>query len=138
MKIINIRFYLPDFLKVQDKIEIPLDNLYKNSKQPIRLYFWKDEDFSKSDLKSLKSFMDKWEQKKYFKTIIKSSWFDHSKEFIWFDFLPVTCKHKPKWFRFSYTYYSADSLLKGMTFLRDILDFTTNSTFVKKQKRNDG
>jgi hypothetical protein len=102
------------------------------------LYFWKDEKFTESDLKSLRAFMDKWEQKKHFKTIIKNSWFDHPREFIWFDFFPTLSKHKPKWFRFGYNYHSSDSLLKGMTFLRDILDFTTNSTFVKKQKRNDG
>tara|TARA_B100000029_G_scaffold508595_1_gene595879 strand:+ start:381 stop:797 length:417 start_codon:yes stop_codon:yes gene_type:complete len=136
MKIINIRFYLPDFLKVYDSIKEPLDLIYTKSVQPIKIFFWYNAD---DDIKldSLKDFIVKWEDKQHFKTIIRPTFEDSPVDFIWFDIMPKNEKVQPKNIRFSYRYTKLEHIVKGLEYLKEIMTFTTKSTIVRKQKRTD-
>ena len=136
MKIINIRFYLPDFLKVYDSIKEPLDLIYTKSIQPIKIFFWYNTD---DDIKldSLKDFIVKWEDKQHFKTIIRPTFEDSPVDFIWFDIMPKNEELRPKNIRFSYRYTKLEHIVKGLEYLKEIMTFTTKSTIVRKQKRTD-
>jgi hypothetical protein len=136
MKIINIRFYLPDFLKVYETIKEPLDLIYKKSAQPIKIFFWYNTD-DDINLESLKDFIVKWEDRQHFKTIIRSTFEDNPVDFIWFDIMPKNEELHPRNIRFSYRYTKLEHIGKGLEYLKEIMTFTTKSTIVRKQKRTD-
>tara|TARA_Y100000780_G_scaffold159134_1_gene144354 strand:- start:76 stop:498 length:423 start_codon:yes stop_codon:yes gene_type:complete len=137
MKIINIRFYLPDFLKVYEDIKEPLDIIYKNSAQPIKIFFWYNSEVEDINLELLKDFIIKWEDKQHFKTIIRTKFEDNALDFIWFDIRPESVNPVPRYVRFSYPYFNSGKIIKGLEYLKEIMAFTTRSTMIRKQKRTD-
>ncbi len=137
MKIINIRFYLPDFLKVYDDIKEPLDIIYKNSTQPIKIFFWYNSEVEDINLELLKDFIIKWEDRQHFKTIIRTKFEDTALDYIWFDIRPDNVNPAPQYVRFTYLYFNTGKIIKGLEYLKEIMTFTTRSTMIRKQKRTD-
>jgi hypothetical protein len=133
---ITLRLYLPDFIENSDLILPKLEEIYDGSVSPITLYLWNGVD-DEVDMKSLKDFITKWEDKKHFKTIIRNSIDSNYVDFIWFDIVPVKYSNQSTYYRFKFEYVNSNRIVDGLKEFSNILTFITLPKFKKTQKRTD-
>ena len=134
----TVRFYLPDVLEYGNinKISEILNHTHSH-----RVFFW----YEKNELnqKQLKEFVDEWESVKHqnYKTHIQPQYYDLQRDFIWYDFMPISklSDYSPQYFRFCWQYNLPNAIEKGLIEFKNTYDFVTDSQHPqKKQKRNDG
>ncbi|MBT4208104.1 hypothetical protein HOE22_07155 [Candidatus Woesearchaeota archaeon] len=134
---VTLRFYLPDFIENLNTNIEQLEKIYKKSLAPITLYLWYDTD-DKKDLGQLKEFIKNWESRQHFRTVIRTSFVNSPKDFIWFDIIPYTYENKTGYnSRFSYSYIDKSKIVDGIKHFDEILSFTTGPKPKKIQKRTD-
>ncbi len=135
------KFYLPDIIKL-DKIEDISQKL--NVMNPSKIYFWYNEgDLSQ---KEVKKFTDDWQSTEHsnFSTTIRPYFFDNSRDFTTWDFIPKSLLHlyegnMVSYWRYQWRYGTREGILKGLKEAKSIWDFINREQLpVKKQKRNDG
>mgnify|MGYP001474286318 FL=1 len=86
-------------------------------------------------------FSDMWDGLPHsnYKSIVRPTFFDLQRDFIWYDVIP---KHKydeygPNYYRFATHYVNDEGISSGIKRCREIWDFIQTDKPVKKQKRND-
>ena len=111
---------------------------------PSKIYFWYNEgDLSQ---KEVKKFTDDWQSTEHsnFSTTIRPYFFDNSRDFTTWDFIPKSLLHlyegnMVSYWRYQWRYGTREGILKGLEEAKSIWDFINREQLpVKKQKRNDG
>ena len=133
---VTLRFYLPDFIENLNTNIEELERIYAKNMAPITLYLWYDTK-DKTDLGQLKEFIKNWESRQHFRTVIKTSFVNTSRDFIWFDVIPYKYVNKSSHSRFSYSYIDNSKIVEGIKHFDDILSFTVGPKPRKIQKRTD-
>ena len=133
---VTLRMYLPDFMNNLDDNVEELEKIYDRNMAPTTLYLWYDEG-DDVDLKVLKKFINSWEAKKHFKTIIKTSFTNKFSEFIWFDIVPFKFFKRATYNRFAFSYVQYHNIINGIKRFGEILSFTSSPKPNKVQKRTD-
>ena len=133
---VSLRFYLPDLIENLNTNIEELERIYTKNLAPITLYLWYAKN-DKTDLGQLKEFIKNWESRQHFRTVIKTSFENTSKDFIWFDILPYTYENESSHSRFTYSYVDNSKIVEGIKHFDEILSFTTGPKPRKIQKRTD-
>ena len=137
----SYKFYLPDIIGL---------NNYKvfsrklNEMNPTRIYFWYNEDELSS--KEVKQFTDEWQKLEHsnFSTKIRPYFFDSSKDFVTWDFVPYDLLHLYRgkmmcYWRYQWRYSEPKSIIDGLDEAKKVWSFINREQLpTKKQKRNDG
>jgi hypothetical protein len=134
---INLRIKLSKVAgtKLEDKIISKINYIYSKASYPFKLYLWVEGEDLGSD--KLKVFIEKKLGVLPYKTIIKSSDSMNSNDFAWFDLVSYEDEDKlSSKYRFKYTYYTDEGILKGLEKFEEILNFCLKPK-PKRQKRND-
>ena len=137
----SYKFYLPDIIELNQYAEF---SKKLNEMNPTRIYFWYNEGELSS--KEVKQFTDEWQELEHsnFSTKIRPYFFDTSKDFVNWDFIPYDLLHLYKgrimsYWRYQWRYSKPESILDGISEAKSIWDFINREQLpVKKQKRNDG
>lgn len=134
---ITARFYLPDLIGKLDLLED-----INNTLKPMHvksIYFWYEK--KELDSRDVVMFSDMWDGLPHsnYKSIVRPTFFDLQRDFIWYDVIP---KHKyveygPNYYRFATHYVNDEGISSGIKRCREIWDFIQTDKPVKKQKRND-
>ena len=134
----TLRVYMPDFIYTEQEDDViskltEVGNIANN----LKVYLWYEE----SNKINPKDFIQKWDRLPHnnFRTIIRPTFFDLQRDFIWYDVIP---KHKydeygPNYYRFATHYTDDGGISRGIKRCREIWDFIQTDKPVKKQKRND-
>ena len=103
------------------------------------IYFWYEK--KELDSRDVVMFSDMWDGLPHsnYKSIVRPTFFDLQRDFIWYDVIP---KHKydeygPNYYRFATHYTDDGGISRGIKRCREIWDFIQTDKPVKKQKRND-
>ena len=125
---------LSDFINTEHEEKIMNKYNEVNSNHPVAsmLYLWFDDD---DDVKNLREFISRWEEKLSLQTKIKKGSFIDYNDWLFFDVKPIELDTSRA--RFSYNYSSVEQIYDGLVELDKILKFITQDTPNKKQKRND-
>ena len=128
---ITARFYLPDLIGKLDLLEEINDTL-----QPMHvksIYFWYEK--KELDSRDVVMFSDMWDGLPHsnYKSILRPTFFDLQRDFIWYDIMP-----KDKYEEYKPNYYVDNGgISRGVKRCREIWDFIQTDKPTKKQKRND-
>ena len=137
----SYKFYLPDVVKLDNLTEM---SHKLNKMNPTRIYFWYNEKELSS--KEVKQFTDEWQDLEHtnFSTKIRPYFFDSSKDFVTWDFVPHSLLHLYKgkmmcYWRYQWRYSKPESIIDGLDEAKKVWDFINREQLpTKKQKRNDG
>ncbi len=139
----TLRVYMPDFIYTEQEDDViskltEVGNIANN----LKVYLWYEE----SNKINPKDFIQKWDRLPHnnFRTIIRPTFFDLQRDFIWYDIIPrkIYDTKSIQYSRFSWIYGGGpDGVLAGLDELRRTYEFVTadkEKPVKKKQKRNDG
>jgi len=139
----TLRVYMPDFIYTEQEDDViskltEVGNIANN----LKVYLWYEE----SNKINPKDFIQKWDRLPHnnFRTIIRPTFFDLQRDFIWYDIIPrrIYDTKSIQYSRFSWIYGGgADGVLAGLDEFRKTYEFVTadkEKPVKKKQKRNDG
>ena len=131
-----VRMKLSDFLNTDKENEIMtmINKTHTELRAIISLYLWYEDD--EITPKDLKDFLVRWENKLFFKTIVKQSSEINIGEFIFYDIVPTNANENER-YRFKYTYTDKSDILTGLDQLHKCIKFITSDKPSKRQKRND-
>ena len=134
---ITARFYLPDLIGKLDLLEEMNTTL-----QPMHIksiYFWYEK--KELDSRDVVMFSDMWDGLPHsnYKSILRPTFFDLQRDFIWYDIMPKDKyeEYKPNYYRFATHYVDDGGISRGVKRCREIWDFIQTDKPTKKQKRND-
>ncbi len=139
---ITARFYLPDLIGKLDLLED-----INNTLKPMHvksIYFWYEK--KELDSRDVVMFSDMWDGLPHsnYKSIVRPTFFDLQRDFIWYDIIPrkIYDTKSIQYSRFSWIYGGGpDGVLAGLDEFRRTYEFVTadkEKPVKKKQKRNDG
>jgi len=134
---ISLRLKLSDFINsdIEEAVMNKVNNIHSELHVSVLLYLWfKEDEITGTDLKE---FLMRWEDKLTFKTIVKQTHKLHTKDFIFFDIIPMQVSDSDISKRFSYRYMNSNKLLDGLQEFYNVTKFTTSEKPIKRQKRND-
>ena len=139
----TLRVYMPDFIYTEQEDDViskltEVGNIANN----LKVYLWYEE----SNKINPKDFVQKWDRLPHnnFRTIIRPTFFDLQRDFIWYDIIPrrIYDTKSIQYSRFSWIYGGGpDGVLAGLDEFRRTYEFVTadkEKPVKKKQKRNDG
>ena len=139
----TLRVYMPDFIYTEQEDDViskltEVGNIANN----LKVYLWYEE----SNKINPKDFIQKWDRLPHnnFRTIIRPTFFDLQRDFIWYDIIPrkIYDTKSIQYSRFSWIYGGGpDGVLAGLDEFRKTYEFVTadkEKPVKKKQKRNDG
>ena len=139
----TLRVYMPDFIYTEQEDDViskltEVGNIANN----LKVYLWYEE----SNKINPKDFIQKWDRLPHnnFRTIIRPTFFDLQRDFIWYDIIPrrIYDTKSIQYSRFSWIYGGGpDGVLAGLDEFRRTYEFVTadkEKPVKKKQKRNDG
>ena len=139
----TLRVYMPDFIYTEQEDDViskltEVGNIANN----LKVYLWYEE----SNKINPKDFIQKWDRLPHnnFRTIIRPTFFDLQRDFIWYDIIPrrIYDTKSIQYSRFSWIYGGGpDGVLAGLDEVRRTYEFVTadkEKPVKKKQKRNDG
>jgi len=134
---ISLRLKLSDFINtdIEETVMDKINHIHRELHVTVLLYLWFEEDeITGTDLKE---FLMRWEDKLTFKTVVKQTHKLHTKDFIFFDIIPMQVSDSDISKRFSYRYMNSNKLLDGLQEFYNVTKFTTSDKPTKRQKRND-
>jgi len=134
---ISLRLKLSDFINsdIEEAVMNKVNNIHSELHVSVLLYLWfKEDEITGTDLKE---FLMRWEDKLTFKTVVKQTHKLHTKDFIFFDIIPMQVSDSDISKRFSYRYMNSNKLLDGLQEFYNVTKFTTSEKPIKRQKRND-
>ena len=134
---ISLRLKLSDFINtdIEETVMDKINHIHRELHVTVLLYLWFEEDeITGTDLKE---FLMRWEDKLTFKTVVKQTHKLHTKDFIFFDILPMQVSDSDISKRFSYRYMNSNKLLDGLQEFYNVTKFTTSDKPTKRLKRND-
>ena len=134
---ISLRLKLSDFINtdIEETVMDKINHIHRELHVRVLLYLWFEEDeITGTDLKE---FLMRWEDKLTFKTVVKQTHKLHTKDFIFFDIIPMQVSDSDISKRFSYRYMNSNKLLDGLQEFYNVTKFTTSDKPTKRQKRND-
>ena len=134
---VSLRLKLSDFINtdIEETVMDKINHIHRELHVTVLLYLWFEEDeITGTDLKE---FLMRWEDKLTFKTIVKQTHKLHTKDFIFFDIIPMQVSDSDISKRFSYRYMNSNKLLDGLQEFYNVTKFTTSEKPIKRQKRND-
>ena len=139
----TLRVYMPDFIYTEQEDDViskltEVGNIANN----LKVYLWYEE----SNKINPKDFIQKWDRLPHnnFRTIIRPTFFDLQRDFIWYDIIPrkIYDTKSIQYSRFSWIYGGGpDGVLAGLDEFRRTYEFVPadkEKPVKKKQKRNDG
>ena len=139
----TLRVYMPDFIYTEQEDDV-INKLTEvgNIANNLKVYLWYEE----SNKINPKDFIQKWDRLPHnnFRTIIRPTFFDLQRDFIWYDIIPrrIYDTKSIQYSRFSWIYGGGpDGVLAGLDEFRRTYEFVTadkEKPVKKKQKRNDG
>ena len=139
----TLRVYMPDFIYTEQEDDV-ISKLTEvgNISNNLKVYLWYEE----SNKINPKDFIQKWDRLPHnnFRTIIRPTFFDLQRDFIWYDIIPrkIYDTKSIQYSRFSWIYGGGpDGVLAGLDEFRRTYEFVTadkEKPVKKKQKRNDG
>ena len=134
---VSLRLKLTDFINtdIEEKVMNIVNHAHTELSVTVLLYLWFEE--GEVTNKDLKEFLMRWEDKLTFKTIVKQTHKLHTKDFIFFDIIPMQVSDSDISKRFSYRYMNSNKLLDGLQEFYNVTKFTTSEKPIKRQKRND-
>ena len=134
---ITARFYLPDLIGKLDLLE-DINNTLKPMHVKSIQFWYEKKELDSRDVVMFSDMCDGLPHSNY-KSIVRPTFFDLQRDFIWYDVIP---KHKydeygPNYYRFATHYTDDGGISRGIKRCREIWDFIQTDKPVKKQKRND-
>jgi len=133
---ITVRIKLSDFINTDREAQVMnmINKTHNDLRSVILLHLWYENDeLSASDIRK---FLEKWQNKMFFKTKIRHDSKLNFDEFVFFDIVPSKISQGER-YRFKYEYQDANNIMSGLNQLYDCVKFITSDKPNKRQKRND-